>query len=121
MKPELGAAGEVLSNLGEAAGDIVLSNVPGGEAIGTAMKFAGGNILGNIPGIASGAASIGTRALELGGIGAATALDRAAYDTARSGVAARQLYNYLGHQGCSTRSEERRVGKECRSRWWPYH
>ena len=96
MKPELGAAGEVLSNLGEAAGDIVLSNVPGGEALGTAMKFAGGNILGNIPGIASGAASIGTRALELGGIGAATALDRAAYDTARSGVAARQLYNYLG-------------------------
>ena len=96
MKPELGAAGEVLSNLGEAAGDIVLSNVPGGEAIGTAMKFAGGNILGNIPTIASGAASIGTRALELGGIGAATALDRAAYDTARSGVAARQLYNYLG-------------------------
>src|SRR5436853_4892643 len=23
---------------------------------------------------------------------------------------------YLGH-----RSEERRVGKECRSRWWPYY
>src|SRR3989440_1327266 len=23
--------------------------------------------------------------------------------------------------GCSTRSEERRVGKECRSRWSPYH
>ena len=22
---------------------------------------------------------------------------------------------------CSTRSEERRVGKECRSRWSPYH
>ena len=21
----------------------------------------------------------------------------------------------------ATRSEERRVGKECRSRWWPYH
>src|SRR5438132_13016952 len=21
----------------------------------------------------------------------------------------------------SSRSEERRVGKECRSRWWPYH
>ena len=96
MKPELGAAGEVLANLGEAAGDVVLSNVPGGEALGTSMKFAGGNILGNIPGLASGAASIGTRAIELGGIGAATALDRAAYDTARSGVAARQLYNYLG-------------------------
>ena len=23
--------------------------------------------------------------------------------------------------GCITRSEERRVGKECRSRWSPYH
>ena len=23
--------------------------------------------------------------------------------------------------GLSSRSEERRVGKECRSRWWPYH
>src|SRR5690554_7323427 len=22
---------------------------------------------------------------------------------------------------CIIRSEERRVGKECRSRWWPYH
>ena len=21
----------------------------------------------------------------------------------------------------NNRSEERRVGKECRSRWWPYH
>ena len=29
-----------------------------------------------------------------------------------------------GHVGCklySLRSEERRVGKECRSRWSPYH
>ena len=24
-------------------------------------------------------------------------------------------------QGCGNRSEERRVGKECRSRWSPYH
>ena len=24
-------------------------------------------------------------------------------------------------QGADTRSEERRVGKECRSRWSPYH
>ena len=24
-------------------------------------------------------------------------------------------------RACSTRSEERRVGKECRSRWSPYH
>src|SRR5215475_15003417 len=25
------------------------------------------------------------------------------------------------HSACSGRSEERRVGKECRSRWSPYH
>jgi len=29
-------------------------------------------------------------------------------------------YHY-GLQGTATRSEERRVGKECRSRWSPYH
>src|SRR5256885_15110844 len=28
---------------------------------------------------------------------------------------------YLEHLGDSVRSEERRVGKECRSRWSPYH
>ena len=27
----------------------------------------------------------------------------------------------LGNFSASTRSEERRVGKECRSRWSPYH
>ena len=26
-----------------------------------------------------------------------------------------------GEQLCEERSEERRVGKECRSRWSPYH
>ena len=26
-----------------------------------------------------------------------------------------------GNAGCNMRSEERRVGKECRSRWSPYH
>src|SRR5438445_11395630 len=25
------------------------------------------------------------------------------------------------HHGNGSRSEERRVGKECRSRWWPHH
>jgi len=28
-------------------------------------------------------------------------------------------FNHLGHS--TNRSEERRVGKECRSRWSPYH
>ena len=27
----------------------------------------------------------------------------------------------IPHNGCRPRSEERRVGKECRSRWSPYH
>ena len=27
----------------------------------------------------------------------------------------------LGHANIAPRSEERRVGKECRSRWSPYH
>ena len=36
--------------------------------------------------------------------------------------AALQLTSMLGFSTClTTRSEERRVGKECRSRWSPYH
>ena len=32
------------------------------------------------------------------------------------------VYGLLGPNGAGkTRSEERRVGKECRSRWSPYH
>ena len=31
----------------------------------------------------------------------------------------RQFTNY--DAACNNRSEERRVGKECRSRWSPYH
>src|SRR2546430_16092421 len=27
----------------------------------------------------------------------------------------------IGYVQINQRSEERRVGKECRSRWWPYH
>src|SRR5260221_6201364 len=33
---------------------------------------------------------------------------------------ATRLYDY-SHTGRDQRSEERRVGKECRSRWSPYH
>ena len=32
-----------------------------------------------------------------------------------------ELKNVKGLQTFTTRSEERRVGKECRSRWSPYH
>ena len=30
-------------------------------------------------------------------------------------------YLHEGHKSLIDRSEERRVGKECRSRWSPYH
>ena len=33
----------------------------------------------------------------------------------------RQDSSFLYYFGLNTRSEERRVGKECRSRWSPYH
>src|SRR5688572_3899201 len=36
------------------------------------------------------------------------------------GVADDQFLPKLG-EGVAGRSEERRVGKECRCRWWPYH
>ena len=32
-----------------------------------------------------------------------------------------EITTILGPNGCGKRSEERRVGKECRSRWSPYH
>src|SRR5574344_361359 len=31
------------------------------------------------------------------------------------------FFNHLRRFDCKQRSEERRVGKECRSRWSPYH
>ena len=38
-----------------------------------------------------------------------------------SGCGKSTLLNILGLLDNPTRSEERRVGKECRSRWSPYH
>src|SRR5437764_12318023 len=39
-----------------------------------------------------------------------------------SKMVVRQGYNLIRwNRAGMTRSEERRVGKECRSRWWPYH
>jgi len=39
----------------------------------------------------------------------------------RRTLAGGQLAGLLSGLGAATRSEERRVGKECRSRWSPYH
>ena len=32
-----------------------------------------------------------------------------------------QIHTTTSKEECAARSEERRVGKECRSRWSPYH
>ena len=32
-----------------------------------------------------------------------------------------EIVTLIGANGAGKRSEERRVGKECRSRWSPYH
>ena len=51
--------------------------------------------------------------------GAAIGIGRAvAFEMAKSGC--RVIINYNTHKKL-LRSEERRVGKECRSRWSPYH
>src|SRR6266480_7758480 len=45
-------------------------------------------------------------------------------DAAKSRVCAdgfRRSFGEIGHDKAVMRSEERRVGKECRSRWSPYH
>ena len=42
------------------------------------------------------------------------------FDTEGKNKLQKAVY-YLKNYGMSYRSEERRVGKECRSRWSPYH
>ena len=39
----------------------------------------------------------------------------------RSFMAQHAILRFEKHKGNPARSEERRVGKECRSRWSPYH
>ena len=39
----------------------------------------------------------------------------------RKGLEAQHEVEYARNQIAGARSEERRVGKECRSRWSPYH
>src|SRR3989442_13239470 len=46
-------------------------------------------------------------------------LDNTSSDPVRSGTVTGATMNFL--VGANGRSEERRVGKECRSRWSPYH
>ena len=39
----------------------------------------------------------------------------------REGMTEEEKYEFLVNERENERSEERRVGKECRSRWSPYH
>ena len=50
-------------------------------------------------------------------------LEHASYTFAIDGVSRALTHQLVRHRLASflTRSEERRVGKECRSRWSPYH
>ena len=54
------------------------------------------------------------------GEAASTGLERLAEDGSIEGIAA-EFNAQTGENGIDGRSEERRVGKECRSRWSPYH
>src|SRR5256886_4255511 len=50
------------------------------------------------------------------------ATPRRTYYRATSGVTDHKSLRFLPKRNCMlSRSEERRVGKECRSRWSPYH
>ena len=42
-------------------------------------------------------------------------------DMVNENLLAKGLVERIGIEGSAERSEERRVGKECRSRWSPYH
>ena len=48
-------------------------------------------------------------------------LDSLSDDKAYAGQSPQGLQNIIGRPTLLPRSEERRVGKECRSRWSPYH
>src|SRR5258708_26006000 len=47
--------------------------------------------------------------------------DKLAVDNLTFSVRPGMVTGFLGPNGAGKRSEERRVGKECRSRWSPYH
>src|SRR3712207_1984912 len=69
--------------------------------------------------VARGNGHGGARSLHMGGTALALAIDKA-LDRARR-LAAHLLQAAPGELAFAARSEERRVGKECRSRWSPYH
>src|SRR3989441_12884951 len=80
-----------------------------------------------ISAVAPGAPSSEARRQDMGVIGGCPSRTATQLRTARVAIAMRVSREALAMCGASTtfwsgtRSEERRVGKECRSRWSPYH
>ena len=48
-------------------------------------------------------------------------VEQIVFSNEENGYAVLRLLSQEGAEITATRSEERRVGKECRSRWSPYH
>ena len=59
----------------------------------------------------------GERAESIGAMGGSNVVDHVAADGSRNVAISMDIAD----MGAIERSEERRVGKECRSRWSPYH
>src|ERR1043166_5097430 len=76
-----------------------------------------------IIGLAIGAVVGGTMGLKIPmtAVPQRTALSHSLGALAACLVGCSEYFRYSGKLGGVTRSEERRVGKECRSRWSPYH
>src|SRR5256885_11278622 len=65
----------------------------------------------------SGVRTAITRADQLACPGAFSTAERPEF----TGESSARSRGFAAHAGADARSEERRVGKECRSRWSPYH
>jgi len=88
-----------------------------GPLFGTGASVAGGGAVVAGGGGGAGAASAAAGGAGVGGAGAAGAAGAGAGGATATGAGAAGA----GAAGAGGRSEERRVGKECRSRWSPYH
>src|SRR3712207_6414789 len=112
---------------------VVLALVAQATGFGAAFRVlaiglaAGALILGTLTGLRVNNASVDDAALLIGMNrlrSAYVALDPEVeqyFVTSRYDDAAGVMASYLMGSHRSSRSEERRVGKECRSRWSPYH
>ena len=118
-----GAGEDDLSSLLRSAGAILIASVGGasGPLYGSAFMEAGFAARGldeQTPRIAQLAALLEAAAAGLARRGHCRIGDKTIYDALAPATAALRA---AVARGADERSEERRVGKECRSRWSPYH